>query len=145
MKALDKPHRHKAAAVADQDKKDPYPFSFMFLVLLAMVITHSIAKGYMNDNAAWGAGVCVLAVIAPAKLRWELRHEWWFWFALLVGALLQLPFVFFMPWAAPHLTGPGAMVFATPGFLMALGCVFLAEKIFAKESSQTGGPSVPGE
>jgi peptidoglycan/LPS O-acetylase OafA/YrhL len=120
--------------VANQSNKDPYPFSFMFLAFLAAVIISSIAKQHMNSNAAWGMGACTGALIFAAKIRWELRDKWWFWLALFVGALLQLPLVLLLPWSDRYLTGIGAMAFALPGFLMAYGCIFLAEKVFASNT-----------
>jgi peptidoglycan/LPS O-acetylase OafA/YrhL len=120
--------------VANQEKRDIYPFSFMVLVLLTAIIVSSIAKQHTNSNAAWGTGACIIALMVAAKTRWELRGKWWFWVALCMGAALQLPLIFLMPWAAPHLTGTGAMAFVIPGFLMALGCVFLAEKVFANST-----------
>jgi hypothetical protein len=101
--------------VANQEKKDEYPFSFMVLILLAAVIVSSIAKQHTNSNAAQGTGACIIALMVAAKSRWELRGKWWFWVALCVGAALQLPLIFLMPWAAPHLTGSGAMAFCHPG------------------------------
>ena len=122
--------------MADQEKKDIYPFSFMVLVFLAAVIISSMLKQYTSGNAAWGVGACAIALMIAAKTRWDLKGEWWFWVALCMGAALQLPLIFLMPWAAPHLTGMGAMAFVIPGFLMALGCVFLAEKVFANSTSR---------
>jgi hypothetical protein len=122
-------------SVANQEKKDIYPFSFMVLTLIASIVVSSIAKQHTNSkDAAWGIGVCTGLLMFVAKTRWELKGKWWFWVALCMGAALQLPLIFLMPWAAPHLTGIGAMAFAIPGFLMALGCVFLAEKVFASST-----------
>lgn len=116
--------------MANQEQKDPYPFSFMVLTFLAFIIIATFAKHRMNDNAAWGRGACFVAVTVAARSRWELRKKGWFWAALCVGSALQLPLIFMMPWAAPHLTGFGAFAFVIPGFLMALECVFIAEKLF---------------
>ena len=104
----------------------------MVLTLIASIVASDIAKQHMQSNAAVGVGACTVGLIVVAKVRWDLKREWWFWVALCMGAALQLPLIFLMPWAAPHLTGTGAMAFVIPEFLMALGCVFLAEKIFAR-------------
>ena len=120
--------------VADQEKKDVYPFSFMVLVFLAAVIVASIAKQHTNSSAAWGTGACTIALMIAAKTHWELKGEWWYWVALCIGAALQLPLVFLMPWSDRYLTGTGAMAFVIPGFLMASGCIFLAEKVFASST-----------
>jgi hypothetical protein len=121
--------------LANQEKKEEYSFSFMVLTFIASIVALSIAKQHMRGSAAVGVGGCTIALIFAAKIRWELKGEWWFWFALSMAAALQLPLIFLMPWAAPHLTGTGAMAFVIPGFLMALGCVFLAERVFANSTS----------
>jgi hypothetical protein len=119
--------------VTDQQKDQP-GILFIMLIVLAAIVASDIAKQHMRSNAAVGVGGCTIVLLAVARMRWDLKGEWWFWTALCIGAALQLPLIFLMPWAAPHLTGIGAMAFVIPGFLMALGCVFLAEKIFANST-----------
>ncbi|MES2222218.1 MAG: hypothetical protein V4587_14785 [Acidobacteriota bacterium] len=119
----------------NQKRRDLYPSWFLFLAFLVSLIIASILKRHVNGNVAWGAGVCSGALIFVAKTRWDLRGEWWFWGALVVGASLQLPLVLFLPWLHKYLSGPAATILVIPGFVMALGCVFLAEKVFAKSSS----------
>ena len=116
--------------MADQQKNNP-GILFIILIVIAAIITSDIAKQHMQGNAAVGIGGCTIVLLAVARIRWDLKEQWWFWAALCVGAALQLPLIFLMPWAVPHLTGIGAMTFVIPGFLMALGCVFFAEKVFA--------------
>jgi hypothetical protein len=118
---------------------------FIMLMVIAAIIASDVAKQHMQSNAAVGVGGCTIVVLAVAKIRWDLKREWWFWVALFFGAALQLPLIIFMPWAAPHLTGIGAMAFAVPGFLVALGCVFLAEKMLARSGDDLSGTSVPPE
>jgi len=92
--------------VTEQQKNDP-GFAFIMLVLIAAIVTSDIAKQHMRSNAAVGIGGCTIVLLAVAKIRWDLKGKWWFWVALCVGATLQLPLIFMMPWAAPHLTGIG--------------------------------------
>lgn len=100
------------------------------LMIVGAIVASDVAKQRTNSNAAMGLGACIIVLIAVARIRWDLKGMWWFWVALLIGAGLQLPLVLLMPWAAPHLTGIGAMAFVIPGFLVALGCVFLFERLF---------------
>ena len=117
--------------MAKQEKRDPYSFSFMVLTFFVFIVTATTANHLMNASAAWGAGACLVALIVAAKSRWDLKEEWWFWVALCLGATLQLPLIVIMPWAAPHMNGIAATALVIPGFVMALGCVFLAERVFA--------------
>ena len=102
----------------------------MMLIVIAAIVASDMAKLHAGSDVAVGVGGCVIVLLAAARIRWDLKGKWWFWVALVIGAALQLPLILLMPWAAPHLTGIGAMAFVIPGFLMALGCVFLAEKAY---------------
>ena len=113
---------------SDQKRESP-GVTFFAVTLVSAIAAGDIAKAHLQASAAMGVECCFIAMIVVAWVRWDLRSRWWFWLALLVGAALQLPLILLMPWAAPHMSGPGAMVFVIPGFLGALGCVFLAEKI----------------
>ena len=117
--------------VANQEKKDAYPFAFIALVFLTAVIVSSIAKHHANSNVAWGIGACVIALMFAARARWELKGKWWFWVALSLGGVVPLPLVPLFPWTDQYLTGIGALAFVIPVFLLASGCIFLAEKVFA--------------
>jgi EamA domain-containing membrane protein RarD len=124
----------RQVTVADQ-KNDRPGILFMMLTLIAAIVASDIAKQHMQSNIAIGVACCLIGLIVAAKVRWDLRGRWWFWVALCVGALMQLPLVLFMPWSNRYLTGTSATAFVIPGFLMALGCVFFAEKIFANSTS----------
>ena len=126
--------------MGDQQKDQP-SISFIMLIVIAAIVASDVAKQHARGNVAVGVGGCTIVLLAVARIRWDLKGKWWFWAALGIGAALQLPLILVMPWAAPHLTGIGAMAFVIPGFLMALGCVFLAERVFASSSVPTRTPS----
>jgi peptidoglycan/LPS O-acetylase OafA/YrhL len=119
------------------DKKDSrIDFSFTFLVLtfLASIIVASIAKSHGHGSVATGLACCAIVTIVAAKVRWELKTEWWFWAALFLGIGLQIPMVLFLPWDEPYLTGAGGLGLSIPGFILISGCIWLAEKIFSKSA-----------
>jgi peptidoglycan/LPS O-acetylase OafA/YrhL len=121
--------------VADQRKKEMSGW-FILLIVIGAIVASDVAKQHMQNSAAIGVGGCTIVLLAVAKIRWDLKGKWWFWLALCVGAALQMPLIFLMPsWSDHYLTGAGAMAFVIPGFLMALGTVFLAEKVFASSSN----------
>jgi hypothetical protein len=122
--------------LTDQKKNDP-SILFMMLTLVVAILANDIAKQHMRSSAAVGVAACTIGLFAVARIRWELKGKWWYWVALLAGAALQLPLIFLMPWSDRYLTGIGAMAFVIPGFLMAYGCVLLAEKMFASVSSSS--------
>jgi hypothetical protein len=115
-------------------RKDELSIWFIMSIVIAAIVASDIAKQLIRGGAAVGVGGCTIVLLAVARIRWDLKGKWWFWVALFMGGALQLPFIFLMPWATPHLAGIGAMAFVIPGFLMALGCVFLAERVFASST-----------
>jgi hypothetical protein len=121
--------------VTDQRKNDRSNW-FILLIVIAAIVASDVAKQYTQNSTAIGVGGCTIVLLAIAKVRWDLRMKWWFWLALCVGAALQIPLILLMPWSDHYLTGPAAMAFVIPGFLMALGTVFLAEKVFASSSNR---------
>ena len=114
--------------MADQTKKEEYSLSFMVLTFLASIVVSSIAKLYMRGNISVGVGGCTIALIFAARIRWDLRARWWFWTALCVGGLLQVPLLF-LPWSNRYITGIGALAFVIPGFLISYGSIICAEKL----------------
>jgi peptidoglycan/LPS O-acetylase OafA/YrhL len=120
--------------LADKQKNEPRIW-FIVLVVITAILASDIAKRHLQGGPAVGVGACAIGLVAAGRARWDLKAKWWFWCAICVGAAFQLPLIFLSPWAAPQLTGSGAMLFVIPGFLMALGSIFLAEKVFSKQSS----------
>ena len=114
---------------ADKQRNRPGVL-FIILIVIAAIVASGVTKKYMPGSAAVGVGGCTIVLLAAARVRWDLKGKWWFWAALFLGAALQLPLIFLMPWSDRYVTGIGAMAFVIPGFLLALGCVFLAEKVF---------------
>jgi hypothetical protein len=113
------------------EQKDQPGVLFFTVALITCVAASDVAKQHVGKSAAVGVGACLVGLIGAARARWDLKANWWFWVALCIGAALQLPLIFLAPWSDPYLTATGAMAFVIPGFLLALGCVFLAEKVFA--------------
>lgn len=117
--------------MANQESRYTPSFTFMALTFIAWIVVFSTAKQHFGDGPAIGLSCCLISLIFAANVRWDLRGRWWFWFALCVSGALQLPLALFLPWSRPHLNGPGAMVFVLPCFLIACGCIALAEKVWS--------------
>ena len=114
--------------MVDQQRKTP-SFVFMVLTAVAATVVSAIAENHIKNDASLGIGICTVPLLVVAWIYWDLKRKWWFWLALCMGAALQVPLVVLVPWATPHFAGTGETAFVIPGFAMALGCVFLAEKV----------------
>jgi hypothetical protein len=72
-----------------ENGRTEFSFTFMVIVFLASIIVFSIAKSHGYGSVATGLACCTIVTIVAAKIRWELKREWWFWMALLFGIGLQ--------------------------------------------------------
>ena len=115
--------------------KTDFTFTFMVLTFLTSILVFSFAKVHARGAAAMGWTCCTIVTIVAAKLQWEWKREWWFWFALLFGIGLQIPLVLLFPWDRPNLNGTGGLALAIPGFVITFGCIWLAGKIFSSSAS----------
>ena len=79
-----------------------------------------------------GAGICSGLVILVVMIRWELRKHVWFWMAIAVGFLVQIPAVVLIPWNNRDLTGVSMLPFAALDYGAVYGLVKLAEMLMTK-------------
>ncbi len=90
-------------------------------VLLLCIFLGKVEEGF----GVWAcAGLVILAIIA----RWDLRGSAWFWLAVLIASLLQIPFVLFVPWQNRHMSFVSFLPFGFLDYGMVYGCIKLAEK-----------------
>lgn len=96
-------------------------------IFLLFIYLHKVEQGI-------GAWICAGIVVVSIIVRWDLRKSAWFWVAILIGALLQLPFVVFVPWTNRYMSFVSFLPFGLLDYAMVYGCIKLAEKV-AKKSS----------
>ena len=118
--------------MATENSRTEFSFTFTVITFLASVVVFSIVKSHASDGAAVGWACCAIVTIVSAKLRWELKREWWFWMALVFGVGFQIPMILLLPWDKPYLGGTGGLALSIPGFVLASGCIWGAEKISSR-------------
>lgn len=74
-----------------------------------------------------GVWICVGIVIAVIVVRWDLRGSIWFWLAVSVAGVLQIPFVVFVPWMNRHMSFVSFLPFGALDYIIVYGCIKLAE------------------
>jgi magnesium-transporting ATPase (P-type) len=116
-------------------EKRPTDWSGTIIGLLLTPVFFLIAF-LSNADMALGACIVLGMIMIAIKIRWNLRRHLWFWATIVFILVLQVPLVFMFQW--PQGKGP-TLLYTMPigiaDFLIILGAVALAEKIFAKESS----------
>lgn len=79
-----------------------------------------------------GVWICVGMVAAAIIVRWDLRRSAWFWLAVLIAGLLQIPFAVFVPWTNRHMSFVSFLPFGVLDYAIVYGCIKLAEKIIKR-------------
>ena len=108
--------------------------SAFLMVLLAMpILVAFIVLGKVQQGL--GAWACLATVLIVARYRWELHTSIFFWIAIAVMLLLQVPVVLYVPW-----NGQGWHGWAKPlGFVngaVGLGLLKIAETVILKNNDK---------
>lgn len=78
-------------------------------------------------------GLAILAI----KLHWKLRKHVWFWATILLILAAHVPLLFLVRW--PEHTNVPLIAYSMPlgiaDFLLIMGAINLAQKVFSKGSS----------
>lgn len=104
------------------------------VVILAPVFLLFVFLG----NADMGLAVCIVLgmIMVAIKIRWNLRKHLWFWATIVFILALHVPFCFLVRWPQGNVpTLFYTMPLGITDFLVVLGAVGLAEKIFSKNAS----------
>jgi len=126
----------------DYDPQEkPESTGYAGLKIVAALVPVLILLLFLGKAEMGFTVVIVLGMILFAiKLRWRLRRRVWFWAAIIAVLALHVPLLFFVRW--PESNVP-AILYSFPlgivDFLIVLGAVGLAEKLFSKGSSLNGG------
>jgi hypothetical protein len=90
------------------------------------------------SNADMGLTACIALgmIMLAIKLRWKLRKHVWFWATIAFILALHIPLFFLVRWQHGNIP---TIAFSLPlgivDFLLIMGAIGLAEKLFSKGSS----------
>jgi hypothetical protein len=84
-------------------------------------------------NEGIGVWICAGIVVGSIIVWWDLRKSVWFWTAIIIAALLQIPFIMFAPWTNRYMSFVSLLPFGILDYVIVYGCIKLAEK-FEKRS-----------
>ena len=116
------------------------PTDYTGLKIVAILAPVMLLFAYLG-NAEMGLSVCiVLGMIAVAVyFRWRLRKHVWFWATIAVVFALHVPLFFVVRWPDSKVpTIAYSLPIGIADFLLIMGAVGLAEKLFSKGPSSGG-------
>jgi hypothetical protein len=94
-------------------------------VLLLFIYQGKVEEGI-------GVWICAGIVIVSMMVRWDLRRSAWFWVAILVAGLIQIPFIVFVPWSNRHMSFVSFLPVGLLDYALVYGCIKVAEKLTTK-------------
>jgi hypothetical protein len=103
-------------------------FIALLLASPMMVLFVFLGKWEMGIGA-WGCTALVLMVV---RFYWDLRTSPWFWASIGFSAVLQVPFVLFVPWGNRDVTGITILPILALDYGIMYGAIKLAEKMTKK-------------
>lgn len=80
-----------------------------------------------------GAWICSGIVLLAVRVHWDLRKHVWFWIAVILAFIIQIPIVLLIPWDDRNLTGISLLPVAVLDYGLAYGCIKLAELLIKKD------------
>jgi hypothetical protein len=121
----------------EQSPTEEAPTDYTGLIFAAILAPVLLLFIYLGKTDMGLTVFIVLGMIMFAiKLRWKLRKHVWFWAAIAFILLLHIPLLFVVRWPQSHTpTIAYSMPFGIVDFLLILGAISLAEKIFSKGPS----------
>ena len=91
-----------------------------------------LGKAEMGFTASIVLGMSILAI----RLRWKLRKHVWFWATIALILALHLPLLFIVRWPRSNVpTIAYSLPLGIVDFLLIMGAISLAQKVFSKGSS----------
>jgi len=116
--------------------EDREPTDYTGLIFAAILAPVFLVFIYLH-KADMGLTVFIILgmVLFAIKIRWNLRKHFWFWAAIALVLLLHIPLFFVVRWPQNNIpTIAYSMPLGVIDFLLIVGAIGIAEKIFSRDS-----------
>jgi hypothetical protein len=94
----------------------------------------------VSFGVGFGSWMSASLLVLVARMNWQSRQRPWFWAAIAISAIGQIPFIAYVPWTAPHGRSPFVYGFGFIDYFLIYGCVKLAGKIAGDQGGQDRAP-----
>ena len=117
--------------------KEQKPTDWSGTIIGAMLLPVLFFFIYIGKAELGFTACIVLAMFLIAvRLRWKLRKHVWFWATIVLILALHVPLLFIVRWPETNVpTIVYSMPLATVEFLLMMGDISLAQKVFSMGSS----------
>jgi hypothetical protein len=101
----------------------------LWFILPFSVVVESLFAFFGQLEIGMGLGVAVGMLAIAMRATWHLHGYRWYWVAVTVSALLEVPGIFAAQLSHHAITGKGVLLFAYPDFFVVWGSIKLAERL----------------
>jgi hypothetical protein len=77
-------------------------------------------------------GICLFVNGVAAKIRWDLRRNFWFWAVIVLALALEMPLVLMIPWQHITINRITLLPIGVAALVITLGAVKFVEKFIVK-------------
>ena len=112
-----------------------------YLAILCSLPIFVLFAALGRVDQAFGAASCCAVVMLAAMSRWDLKRRLWFWVAMGVIVLAQVPIVVLVPWGAKGINGRAVYPIAIADGSFAYGCLKLAGYLIKARDRRHSLPS----
>ncbi len=113
--------------INDKEKPRELNGKLLYLALLCSSPILFLFVYLGRTDQGFGAWACFTVVLLSIISRWDLRKHLWFWIAIALVVLIQIPIVVLIPWGGKGITGRGVFPVAIVDGALAYGSLKLAE------------------
>jgi hypothetical protein len=119
--------------------KEKQPPDYTGLKIGAMLLPLFVLITFLaNADMALAACIVLGMIIFAVKIRWNLRKHVWFWATIGFILALHIPFVLMVRWPQGNVpTLAYTMPIGIADFLITLGAIGLAQRLFSRGSSSS--------
>ena len=119
------------------EEQEPTDYTGLIIAAIlapVLVLFICLGKTDMGLTVDIVSGLIIFAI----KLRWKLRKHVWFWAAIAFILLLHIQLFFVVRWPQSNIpTIVYSMPFGIVDFLLVMGAIGLAEKVFSRGASSS--------
>lgn len=105
-----------------------------YLSLLCALLVFILFSYLGRTDQGYGMAACTAVVFMAIRNSWNLRKHLWFWIAIALVVLIQVPIVVLIPWGGKGITGRGVFPVAIADGALAYGFLKIAEFLINRGS-----------
>jgi hypothetical protein len=107
-----------------------------FALLLILCEFAVFALFLVFDKPKIGLGACISVAVLMIAMRatWRLHEHRWFWTAIAISIVIQVPFILYIPWSNHAFRGTALLPFGFLNFIVVYGCIKLVEMMMMRSA-----------